>query len=559
MLRIASPALAGLLCAAGGGALVLVTPPAHAREFYVDPVVGSMTNDGSQARPWRTLQEVLDGGLVETQNWSSLPYGPNIGLVPSNPGAPVQAGDTIWLRTGAHGALRIEGAYNALPITVSAELGHTPRFERARVRAAANWVLRGLSISPEHGPSFDPGPVVVVESHAHMGPSHDIVVEDCEVFSVRDTSQWGIREWNDLASNGVEVRADRVTIRNNRVLNVDFGISVSGDESLIEHNTVENFAGDGLRGLGDYLVFQYNVVKNCYDVNDNHDDGFQSWSVGPGGVGTGEVAGMVLRGNTIINYEDPNQPFRGPLQGIGCFDGLYVDWVVENNVIITDHWHGITLLGARDSRIVNNTVIDINSVEPGPPWVRIGKHKDGRASEGCVVRNNLSTGVRIDVGQSVDASHNLVAGNLGAHFVDQVAFDLRLVATSSAIDSGLSDLAPSLDRDQVPRPQGAGVDIGAFEYRPDPPELDAGSVADAVTRDAAASDVEGSGADGGSDRADTAQGSDATEPDGGPGPVPSGERLDLETGCGCRTSVPSADMALVVLVFAFVCRRRARP
>ena len=60
----------------------------------------------------------------------------------------------------------------------------------------------------------------------------------------------------------------------------------------------------------------------------------------------GEVVGLVLRGNTIINYEDPDQPHRGTLQGIGCFDGMFVDWIIENNVIIVDHYHGITLSGA---------------------------------------------------------------------------------------------------------------------------------------------------------------------------------------------------------------------
>ena len=54
----------------------------------------------------------------------------------------------------------------------------------------------------------------------------------------------------------------------------------------------------------------------------------------------------------------PQQPHRGALQGIGCFDGMFVDWIIENNVIIVDHYHGITLGGARGCRIVNNTVID---------------------------------------------------------------------------------------------------------------------------------------------------------------------------------------------------------
>ena len=70
---------------------------------------------------------------------------------------------------------------------------------------------------------------------------------------------------------------------------------------------------------------------------------------------------------------------------------MFEDWVVENNVVFVDHWHGITLSGAVDSRIVNNTVCDINSESPGPSWIRIGDHKNGTPSSGCVVRNNLTT------------------------------------------------------------------------------------------------------------------------------------------------------------------------
>jgi hypothetical protein len=77
---------------------------------------------------------------------------------------------------------------------------------------------------------------------------------------------------------------------------VNFGISSSGDSCLIEYNTIENFAGDGFRGLGNYNIFQYNIVKNSYDVNGNHDDGFQSWPVGEEGVGTDTVWGVFLRG-----------------------------------------------------------------------------------------------------------------------------------------------------------------------------------------------------------------------------------------------------------------------
>ena len=51
-------------------------------------------------------------------------------------------------------------------------------------------------------------------------------------------------------------------------------------------------------------------------------------------------------------------------------------------------------------------------------------------------------------------------------FVDAAAFDFRLLAGSPAIDTGSATDAPSVDFDGTSRPQGNGVDMGAFEHVP---------------------------------------------------------------------------------------------
>jgi hypothetical protein len=497
---------------------------AHAADFYVDPQSGSTSGNGSAAQPWRTLQEVLEANLVETRNWDQLPYDSSSQLVVKNAGAPIEAGDTIWLRSGYHGEVVIVSAYNASTITIAAESGHTPRLKSLNVRSASNWTIRGLSISPEHAPSYDPAQMVFIESHGYSGPSHDVVVEGCELYSVDDASGWSSDDWNSLSCNAIRVTGDDCTIRGNTIRNVNFGISVSGEGALVERNVVDGFAGDGMRGIGDYGTYQYNTIKNCYDVNANHDDGFQSWSNGPNGVGTEEVVGIVLRGNTFINYEDDNQPFRGTLQGIGCFDGTFVDWVVENNVVITDHWHGITLMGARNSRIVNNTVIDRNDTSPGPPWVSITPHKNGTPSEGCLVRNNLTTAISVPDGQDVMVDTNIIVDDLSAHFVDAAAFDLHLLATSEAVDAASDDQAPAIDRDEIPRPQGPAIDVGAYEYYEGTPDYpDAGPDGAAV----GGGGVGGTDGTGGTGVAGAGGGAAAP-------PAPLSAAPGLEGFCGCR-------------------------
>lgn len=543
-------------------ALVLGAPAtARATDFYVDPVSGSMANDGSAQKPWKTIQEVLDAGKVESQAWESLPYADGKKLVPKNPGAPVKAGDTIWLKSGYHGELTINGFYNSGMVRIAAAAGESPELSRVVVRSSANWHLLGLSVSPEYAPTYVKQTMIKLEQPAYNGPLHDVIVEGSKLASKADVSKWTMADWDTLSANGIEASGTKVTIRSNSLKNVNFGISVTATSSLIEKNTIDSFAGDGLRGLGNDTTFQYNLVKNCYDVNANHDDGFQSWSVGADGkVGTGEVKGIVLRGNVILNYEDENQPFRGTLQGIGCFDGMFVDWVVENNVIITDHWHGITLLGAKNSRIVNNTVIDRNQVTPGPPWIRIAEHKDGTPPEGCLVRNNLTTALSL-ASTGVVEDHNIVLKDLTPFFVNVAQNDLHLLQTAPAVDKGSADQAPTLDIEGVPRPQGAAVDVGAYEWHDGSVVVPDGGPSGGAggSGGGAAGNVTG-GASSGTGGGSTTGGASAGGAAGASGNAADGSSDD-DSGCGCRTlraKTAPATLGLGFFALLLLARRRQR-
>jgi hypothetical protein len=449
-------------------ALACVSTAAAAADFFIDPVNGSASGNGSSGDPWQTLQQVIEDDLVETRDWDVHPYGPGANLVVKNPGAPVKAGDTLWLLSGYHGDVSITGAYNGDWITVAAAPGNQPQLRHMVLRAAEKWHLSGLVVSASFGGPLEQISLLELRAHDYHGPMYDIVVSDCELYSVNDASGWNAASWDTLASNGIVVTGDDVVVRDNRLRNVNFGISVSGASCLIARNTVENFSGDGIRGLGDYGTYEYNVVRNSYDVNDNHDDGFQSWSIGPDGqVGTGTVYGVTLRGNIFVNCTDLDQPYCSQMQGIGCFDGMFEDWVVENNLIVTDHWHGITLAGCVNCRIVNNTAVDRLAGNAPVPWIRFSNHKNGTPSTGCVMRNNLTPSINNDPQGSVTVDHNLVYSDPADHFIAPPPSDtlnLRLLDTSTAINNGSAIQAPSMDADGVPRPQEGEFDIGAYEW-----------------------------------------------------------------------------------------------
>ncbi|MFW6155548.1 MAG: choice-of-anchor Q domain-containing protein [Planctomycetota bacterium] len=462
--------------------LALAATTAMGATFYVDPVNGSPSGDGSAANPWLTIEQVINDGLIES--WAS-------GSVPINPGAPVTGGDTILLRSGYHGEIILDGYYNRKMITIAAEEGHTPKIKRirmgfynadtgAKAPPGSFWTFRGLTISPSFAPVYEQVTLIDIYSR-FVGISRHVVIEDCTLYSVLDTSGWSASDWVTKACHGIRLgsQGQNLTARRNHLLNVDFGIFGQSDDSLVEYNEIVNFSGDGIRSTGDGTVYQYNVIKNCFNVDDNHDDGIQGFHNYASGT---PIYDVVLRGNVIIEREDPNQPLQGALQAIGCFDGMFMNWLVENNVCLNTHWHGITLMGADNCTVVNNTVYNQSYMDrtvSRNTWIEISRLKsmhyanDPRGLDGIcrdvIVRNNIAHRYNLYPGDHINLvrSNNLGMG-LGedeyAWFVDPPNFDVHLAPGSPAIDAGTNTDAPGLDADELFRPIGLTTDAGAYEY-----------------------------------------------------------------------------------------------
>ena len=419
--------------------------------YFCDPSNGSMQNDGGPESPWGSLQAVFESGKK------------------------FNSGDVIFLRDGYHGEPTVTGA-NSDFVYIQPDHGAKPTFSRLTTSESSSyWHISGVQISRSFAPEL------TRKTMATISGSHNRLTRST-IFTVADVSAWTLDDWLVSPSNGVSMSGTENVLESCAILNTSFAVQVDGTFNIVRGNHIRNFSGDGMRGLGDDLVFEYNTVTDNYNIDDNHDDGFQSWSTGPGGVGTGVVHRITLRGNTIIETTDPARPFQGSLQGIGCFDGMFEDWVIENNVVNVNQWHGIAFYGAINCRIINNTVVDQDmSRDPGPTWITVQPHKKWATSttdedrvyyrgRDNLIRNNLTTAMSLGDGfGTVDHNKVITTRDFLGTFVNYRS-DFHLKAGSLAIDAGFNEEAPPKDADGIARPfdgnadGSAVVDLGAYEY-----------------------------------------------------------------------------------------------
>lgn len=413
--------------------------------YHVDPASGSMTNPGTQSQPWSTLEAVFAANKTFV------------------------AGDEIVLHDGYHGAPAVKGS-NSGNVTIRPETGATPKLRNLAVRSGARWVIEGLDICPGHetpGSGFS-GSVVEIESSASW-----ITLRGCTIRSVLSTQGWTLDQWKTLPMRGIRCAAAYTTLSDNRLESVSFGIIVrkTAPFTTVSGNVIKAFSFDGIQALADDCLFESNAITDAYVADNvhNHDDFFQSWSAaaeGSTGVGGTTIYRVTLRGNTFISRTDPAQPFASNPQGIGCFDGYYEGWVIENNIIASRTGHGIALYGAIDCRVVNNTVVEGPLDAPGGstrPWIKIEAHKNRTTpSSGNMVRNNISAKPVEAVAGSSTVDFHQTTTAYASYFVNPAGFDYSLKPTAPARDAGSASNAPATDITGALRV--APYDLGAHEF-----------------------------------------------------------------------------------------------
>lgn len=372
------------------------------------------------------------------------------------------SGGSVHLLPGRYGDMLLSDIQLGGEVVVIAEMGGLVHATSIQVRNSSRLTIEGLSVWPT-----EPGNTA--ELVGTDSTSEDIAFRGLDIRgreSAADYVTWTKDEWIEWRYAGVFLRGPQNSLENSSITAIGFGVAATGREAHVEGNVIRGFSGDAIRGLGDFSVFKNNYIADCILIDDNHSDGFQSWSLGLDGTpGRGIVRGIQIDGNFIHEWSSSVvSPYRCSLQGVGMFDGPFVGAVVQNNVILVSAYHGIMIMGAVDCRIVNNTVLNSRSFSGKAPWIGVADHKNGvLKAERNIIANNVTHSIVGGSRLSHDGKpqYNLSLFDPSIVFVNPSAGSFVPIPGGRADGTASPFFSPKYDISGKKR--GAAPDMGAIE------------------------------------------------------------------------------------------------
>jgi len=260
--------------------------------------------------------------------------------------------------------------------------------------------------------------VIKITNSSSEPYAHHIRIKNCEVINAGGGQITTEPKSQGILVGGHHNEFINLDVHHNGTSDFDHGIYISGDDNLIENCSIHHNAGWGVHIYNGHSgeFADHNIVRNNKVYNNAQ--------VGPRGVGIGLYTGTE--------------------------NAAYNNLAWGNN-------YGIAInYDALNTKVFNNTVYenDNHGIYIGPE------------SNNAIIQNNISyyngsSGIR-DNGTGTTLSHNLT--DQDPRFLNADGKDFHLQPDSPAIDTGTTISEVTHDFEGNSRPQGAGYDIGAYEY-----------------------------------------------------------------------------------------------
>ncbi|MCL4488722.1 MAG: right-handed parallel beta-helix repeat-containing protein [Chloroflexi bacterium] len=400
-------------------------PAISASSVYYIASSGNDSNPGTITQPWKTIQKAADTMV---------------------------AGDKVYVRGGTYAngvSLTRSGSAGAY-ITYQAYPGEQPIVKGSGWYGFSDYYgTSGTSYTVIDGFEFDGTGYTDYEFGLHFQHSNNLIFRNNKVH---DMTLLGI---NVVNSNTGEISGNTVhdvqgyngiwggnvsnySIHNNTVYrNNQNGIGVSGgttNTSIYDNTAYGNSCGQDQRyaGIAIEVSSQNNKVYNNLMYNNCH-AGYVTNSP------SNQIYNNTFYGNT--GY----QVLYGPWSG-----SIPVNNIFENNVFVVVGSGDIGIGDFGDTSSYNPLQ---NTFNYNAYYYMNGPDKSNMVA----VVNNYSFSQWRGIGKEA----NGILGN--PLFVNAPAGNFRLQKSSPVIDKG-ANVGVSVDSDGNPRPEGAGYDIGAYEY-----------------------------------------------------------------------------------------------
>lgn len=298
---------------------------------------------------------------------------------------------------------------------------------------------------------------------------------------------------NAVINSRNSMTADNINIENNDYITVSgFKVMNSARDGIriaVARNvTVSNNTISGSRRFGILTGFAPAIQLINNDVSNSSEHGIYVSN------SNSSNDNPVLRNNRSYNNGQNGIQLNGDPNAGG--DGLLTGAVIEKNVIRDNQLKGLSIISSSDS-IIRNNIIYNNGIQAGAGGIhiveeigtavhsnnntivnntivesRIAAIRINANNINNVVFNNIAIG-RYSValegsGNFMDSASNFQSTSTTELFVNQGLADFHLLNGASVINAGKAAFgeknAPSDDFDGNTRPQGAGFDIGAYEF-----------------------------------------------------------------------------------------------
>lgn len=417
-----------------------------ATNYYCDPKNGKISNDGSKEHPWSSLQTVLEQKKTFV------------------------GGDNVFLFSGNQGNVSIVGE-NESYVTIKAVDAQTPVLKSLAIGVeapATRWRISGLTIE-----GTKTNQLLSISKQSLL-----IQIMYCNIQSTENSLSWNANNWMSNAKVGLIVEGKRHKIQFNRFKNVRTGIINHSEKTQFSYNSINYFTECAVQNSGNDCVFEYNLLKNAVVLGNYSNTAFRFMCDTVSKATPNIIRKNILRGNIIYDYTNYKRKFIGAMMGIVSFDNILDMCSFENNLIVTDHWHGITLHNTNNCNVLNNTVVDpyLDTVYPdekrkdfmqpmGPAriWIENSINELG----GNTICNNLVTDTQFK-GEIGKIDNNAVLGSTYADFDDSFCnweyLDFRLKENSLFVNTALLSLATDVDAENTPRKKDNMANVGAFEF-----------------------------------------------------------------------------------------------